>query len=283
MNTDILKTALQKAKTVFRGAKPECAVILGSGWGNITKTFKKKKSLSYNDIPGLGMPGVAGHAGQLVLAEIAGMQVLVFQGRRHWYEGAGWEAVAIPVYLSLDLGATVMILTNAAGGIRNDLKPGTLMVIDDHINAMGSNPLIGNIDPAWGSRFADQTRVYDPKLREMLHQAGRKSGTAISHGVYAATSGPTYETPAEIKALRAMGADAAGMSTVPEAMLASAAGMRVAGISCITNAAAHTSHDKLSHKEVIDIAAKAQPAIRALLTEFLTELAAHVFKSNNNA
>jgi len=283
MNTNILKNALQETRKAFPGSKPKCAVILGSGWGTVTGSFKAKKSLNYSDIPGLGMPGVEGHAGELVLAEFAGMQILVFQGRRHFYEGTGWESVAIPVYLSVSLGATDIILTNAAGGIRDDLKPGTLMIIDDHINAMGSNPLIGNTDTFWGPRFADQTHVYNPELREMLGWAAHRTGITVSHGIYAGTTGPTYETPAEIRALMAMGADAVGMSTVPEAILANAAGMRVAGISCITNAAAHACHDKLSHKEVVDTAAKAQPEIQTLLTEILKDLSTHVFNANSNA
>lgn len=276
MNTDILEKAAHATRSALPGARPICSIILGSGWGGITDSLKTVRTLNYHDIPGLGATGVEGHAGRLVLAECAGMQIIVFQGRRHWYEGAGWEPVAIPVYLSLKLGVSVLLLTNAAGGINKNLSPGNLMVIEDHINAMGSNPLIGNTDSAWGPKFADQTSVYDPLLRKMLAQAGSKTGTSLSHGIYAATSGPVYETPAETMALRSMGADAVGMSTVPEAILANAAGIKVAGISCITNSAAQAGQAKLAHKEVIDTASKALPAIRALVMEFLKELAAKV-------
>lgn len=276
MNTAILKKAFQVVKTTFPKAKPSCTIILGSGWGSITSSFKTRKSLEYRKIPGLGNPSVEGHAGQLLLSDLSGMQALIFQGRRHWYEGDGWEPIAIPVYISLKLGVSFLLLTNAAGGIRKGMKPGDLMIIDDHINAMGNNPLIGNADTIWGPKFADQTQVYDPILRKMLRTAGRRKHIPLTHGIYAATSGPTYETPAETRLLSMTGADAVGMSTVPEATLANAAGLRVAGISCITNTTAHTGNKTLTHKKVIDAVAKAQPVIKVLLTEFLKEVAANV-------
>jgi purine-nucleoside phosphorylase len=209
------------------------------------------------------------------------MELLLFQGRRHWYEGSGWEPVAIPVYLSLKFGISVLILTNAAGGIRKELAPGNLMIIDDHINAMGCNPLIGNSDPVWGPKFADQTNVYDLELRKIFDKAGNKTGIPLSHGIYAATSGPTYETPAEYNALRLIGVDAVGMSTVPEAILGNAAGMRVAGISCITNIALQTAQNTLSHKEIVGVSENAYPVIRVLLAEFLKEVATNVFNITN--
>ncbi|MDD4871022.1 MAG: purine-nucleoside phosphorylase [Kiritimatiellae bacterium] len=282
MNIDILEKAFQKTKTVFPVAKPSCTIILGSGWGNVMDVVNSRQTLNYHDIPGLGMPTVEGHSGRLFISESAGLQILVFQGRRHWFEGSGWEPIAIPVYISQKFGVSMLILTNAAGGINKKIRPGNLMIIDDHINAMGSNPLIGNNDSIWGPRFADQTHVYDPALRKMLDQAGNKTGTPLTHGVYAATSGPTYETPAEYNALRLIGADAVGMSTVPEAILGNAAGMRVAGISCITNTASHTGSGAFSHKKVIDIAANAQPAIRVLLAEFLKEVVTNVFHIQNH-
>jgi len=283
MKADILNKAFQKTRASFPNARPSCAIILGSGWGNVAKALETIKVLNYDRIPGLGNPSVEGHAGQLLLSKFAGMQVLVFQGRRHWYEGAGWEPISIPVYISLKFGISILLLTNAAGGIGKKMKPGNLMIIDDHINAMGGNPLIGNTDTAWGQRFSDQTQIYDPALREMITTAARKEHIPVTHGVYAATSGPTYETPAEITFLQRMGADAVGMSTVPEAMLANAAGLRVAGLSCITNAAAHAGRKPLSHCEVINIAANAQPAIKRLLAGFLKEVAVNVFNLPDQA
>jgi purine-nucleoside phosphorylase len=276
MNNAILNRAFKKARTVFGNARPFCSVILGSGWGNISGAFKTRRVLAYADIPGMGKPGVDGHAGRLVIAEFAGKQVFIFEGRRHWYEGAGWEPVAIPVYISVQFKVPVILLTNAAGGIRRGMEPGDLMVIDDHINAIGSHPLAGNNDPVWGPMFADQSCVYDKRLRALLDKSAAKTGTRVRHGVYLVASGPTYETPAEIRAFRAMGADAVGMSTVPEAMLANAAGMRVAAVSCITNAAAHKGGTSLSHREVVKNAARVRPALTALLTEFLKEVASDV-------
>jgi len=276
MNANILNKAYQAVHSAFPKVKPFCTVILGSGLGNVLDTCRTIKSLSYARIPGLGNPSVEGHTGRLLLNELSGMQILVFQGRRHLYETVGWEPIAIPVYVSLKLGVSLLILTNAAGGIRKTMKPGNLMIIDDHINVMGSNPLMGNNDEIWGPKFADQTHIYDSTFRRMLCSAARKKHIPVTHGIYAATSGPTYETPAEIKALGIMGADAVGMSTVPEAILANSAGISVTGISCITNSTAHSKNKTLSHKDVINSAGKAQPAIRALLTEFLKDVAANV-------
>lgn len=260
-------------RNTFGTPCPACALILGSGWGEVAQSFLIRESLSYADIPHLGLPEVEGHCGCLYLAEFSGLEIFIFQGRRHWYEGAGWEPVAIPIYLSKNFGVSVTILTNAAGGIRDDLKPGDLMVIDDHINAMGVNPLVGNHGPTWGPRFPDQQQVYDACLRKLLDKAGSKIGEKMLHGVYLATSGPMFETPAEIVAFRSMGADAVGMSTVPEAILANAAGMRVAGISCITNLAAGMGSQRLSHKQTVEVAHNVQQKIKALLMEFFAKLA----------
>lgn len=274
----LLKQAARKVREIFPDAKPSCALILGSGWGEVAEALAVKGSVSYADIPCLGLPEVEGHLGRLLLAESAGLDIFIFQGRRHWYEGAGWEPIAVPVYLSRNFDVPVIVLTSAAGGIRQDLKPGDLMVIDDHINAMSVNPLVGCHDPAWGPRFPNQAHVYDLRLRELLDKAGVKIGKKLSHGIYIATSGPLYETPAEIAAFRSIGADAVGMSTVPEAMLAHSAGLRIAGVSCITNLAAGTGRSAPSHEEVVRVAREAQPVMKALLIEFLKEMALHVFK-----
>jgi purine-nucleoside phosphorylase len=248
--------------------------MLGSGWSETLERCEVTASLSYADIPCLGATGVAGHAGFVRAARLGTLNLLVFQGRRHWYEGIGWEPIAFPVFLSRALGASVLVLTNAAGGLRPDLKAGDLMVIRDHINAMGSNPLIGPHDPVWGARFPDLSEVYDHALRKLFDAAAARVGQNLHHGVYLAASGPTYETPAEVRAFQALGADAVGMSTVPEAILARAAGLRVAAISCISNPAAGLGAGPLTHEDVIRTVRQAVPRMQALLAAFFAGLAA---------
>jgi purine-nucleoside phosphorylase len=271
MNTQInpltLDSAVEAVQKLWPDARPECGLILGSGWGQAVADLKGLE-LPYSRIPGFGKPGVVGHAGKLLSATVNGTEVFIFQGRRHWYEGEGWTPVILPLYLLHAFGARVVLLTNAAGGIRNDLKPGSLMAIDDHINMLGSNPLIGPHNPGLGTRFPDQSEVYDKPLREKLLKAG-----ADTTGVYIATSGPTFETPAEIKQYRSMGADAVGMSTVPEAIIANALDMQVAGLSCICNWAAGISPTKLTHEDVNRVAAEAMPRMKSTITAFLEELA----------
>lgn len=262
-----LDSAVEAVRKKWPTAVPQCGLILGSGWGEAVENFDGPE-LPYSDVPGLGSPGVEGHAGRLRIVDIGGMDVLVFQGRRHWYEGEGWTPVILPIYLLHALGARAVLLTNAAGGIRDDLKPGSLMVIEDHINMLGSNPLIGPHNPRMGTRFPDQSEIYDRSLRKKLLHAG-----ADTSGVYIATSGPTFETPAEIELFRSMGADAVGMSTVPEAMIANALGMQVAGLSCICNWAAGISPVKLTHEDVNRTAAEAMPRMKSAMTKFMKELA----------
>jgi len=238
MNMAMLSQGAQAVRTAFPAAKPVAGLILGSGWRAAATSFEMHGRLDYCAIPGLGRPTVAGHDGSLLWGTCSGLETFVFLGRRHWYEGAGWESVALPIYLLKAFGASLVVLTNAAGGIPADLTPGTLMVIDDHINAMGVHPLVAPHDPGWGARFPDLTQVYDADLRRRMARAAERLGQPLAHGVYLATSGPTYETPAEIRAFRLWGADAVGMSTVPEASLAHAAGLRVGALSFIANRAA---------------------------------------------
>jgi purine-nucleoside phosphorylase len=209
-----------------------------------------------------------GHAGKLLSTTINDMEIFIFQGRRHWYEGEGWTPVILPVYLLHALGAETLLLTNAAGGIRDDLGPGSLMAISDHINMLGSNPLIGPHNPNLGTRFPDQSAVYNQNLRQKLLESG-----ADSAGVYIATTGPTFETPAEINQYRSMGADAVGMSTVPEAIVANALGMHVAGLSCVCNWAAGISSTPLTHEDVNEVADATMPKMKSTLTVFLEGLA----------
>jgi purine-nucleoside phosphorylase len=271
MNPQINQLTLDHAVAAVRAAwpdaEPRCGLVLGSGWGDVLDGFGGDK-IPYAQIPGLGETGVAGHAGWLHRIELGGSQILAFQGRRHWYEGEGWTPVILPVYLLHALAADTVLLTNAAGGIRDDLSPGTIMVIEDHINMLGSNPLIGPLNPRLGVRFPDQSEIYTAALRTLLLNAG-----ADTTGTYVATTGPTFETPAEIRFFRAAGADAVGMSTVPEAVLASALGMKVAGLSCICNWAAGISTSRLTHADVTRVASETMPRMKKTVTALLEELA----------
>ncbi len=254
-------------------ARPAWGLVLGSGWGEVARAFEIRDEAPYDRIPGLGATGVQGHAGRLAWAVAAGVETLIFQGRRHGYEGAGWAPVALPVFVLRRLGARGVMLTNAAGGIREGLRAGDLMAVTDHINLMGASPLTGAHDPFWGPRFPDQTHVYDPALVAALERAAAAAGVALSRGVYLAVSGPAYETPAEVRAFGRLGADAVGMSTAPEATLAHAAGLRVAALSCIGNLAAGLSPTPLSHDDVAAAARAALPRMRAVIEAFWKELA----------
>ncbi|MDD5483977.1 MAG: purine-nucleoside phosphorylase [Kiritimatiellae bacterium] len=269
MNSQILAESLKIVRRRFKGGRPACGLILGTGWEAVVELFAVRKKISYELLPALGKTTVAGHAGLLLRAELCGMETLIFQGRRHWYEGLGWEPVALPVYILKKLGAAAVVLTNSAGGIRADFKPGAVMAIRDHINAMGTNPLHGKHDSCWGARFPDQTAVYDPRLRSLLKRAARRHDVRLQEGVYIGVAGPAYETPAEIRAFKTMGADAVGMSTVPEAILANAAGLRVAGLSLIANPAAGLGPGgKLAHEDVRAAGQRAKENIKTLLLEF---------------
>jgi len=251
---------------------PTCGVILGSGWSEAVDRLDKILEIPYEDIPGLGKTGVVGHAGTLTFAQIGNTCAMIFQGRRHFYEGVGWTPVAIPVYLILQAGAPHLLLTNAAGGVRKDLSPGTLMLLSDHINRMPSHPLIGAHDETWGARFPDQSNVYHPALRAKMRDAAAKLDIPIAEGVYLASTGPTYETPAEVRCFQTWGADAVGMSTVPEALLGSAAGLKVVALSCISNFAAGILDQPLTHEEVTETTQAAMPRMEALLKGFLEDL-----------
>lgn len=256
--------AVQAVRRVWPDTAPQLGIVLGSGWGEAVKDFPVKDMLSYEKIPHLGKAGAPGHASRLICAELAETEVFIFQGRRHLYEGEGWMPVVLPVWLLKQFGAGTILLTNASGGIREDLRPGTLMAIEDHINLLGGSPLTGPYNPAFGDRFPDQTDVYSQGLRQALTAAG-----ADAAGVYLATSGPSFETPAEIRAFRSLGADAIGMSTVPEAIFANALGLKVAGLSCVCNRAARRGDEKLTAEDVICTAKKTMPRMRKVLTRFV--------------
>jgi purine-nucleoside phosphorylase len=252
LDRSLMEEAARAVREAFPDLRPKLAVILGSGWTLTASAWQEKGSLPYRRIPGFGMPLVVGHPGILKAFRTPTGDVLVFQGRRHWYEAADWNPIALPIHIARRLGCRAVVLTNAAGGIRDDLAPGQLMIVEDHINALGLNPLVGNAD--WWSNpyFTDLSTVYDADLRAIFHAVACAQGLAPSAGIYAAVSGPSYETPAEVRVLRSMGADAVGMSTVPEAILARAAGLKVAALALICNRAAGLGGQTLTHAEVLE-------------------------------
>jgi len=234
------------------GDGADVAIVLGSGLGDFADQLQDASTIPYTDIPHWPLSGVMGHAGKLVAGTIAGHRVLALAGRVHKYEGHDLEMVTFPMRVLGRLGIPRVILTNAAGGIAPRCSRGALMVIDDHINFMGDNPLVGSNDDRFGLRFPDMTNVYSPRLRAVADAAAAAQGIDLQHGVYVAVLGPSYETPAEIRAFRTLGADAVGMSTVPEAIVARHMGIEVLGISCITNAAAGVFPEPLHHEEVME-------------------------------
>ena len=251
---------------------PDIALVLGSGLSPYASTLINATNISYAEIPHMPQVSIPGHAGTLVVGELKGTPegqrspvIAALAGRVHMYEGHSPEDVVFPIRLLITLGAKVVLLTNAAGGISAALRPGDLAIITDHLNLQGRNPLLGPNDEALGVRFPDMTRVYDLELRALAHAAAERAGTQLREGVYAALSGPMYETPAEIRMLRLLGADLVGMSTVPEAIAARHMGARVLGISCVTNLAAGISPVLLSHKEVEETARAARDRFTAVV------------------
>ena len=266
---------IQRAAAFVRdriGEVPRVAIVLGSGLGDFANTLATPVSLPYASIPGWPVPTVVGHAGRLVVGEARGRRVGVLSGRAHFYEGHPMATVVFATRVMGVLGVRTLILTNAAGGINTSFSQGALMVMDDHLNLMGTNPLIGANDERFGPRFPDMTEVYSKRLRGLADQAAKKIGLAMAHGVYAGLHGPSYETPAEIRHLRTIGADAVGMSTVAEAIVARHMGMEVLGISCITNMAAGVLPQVLDHAEVMETAQRVKGAFIALLEEIVGQL-----------
>lgn len=251
---------------------PDLGILLGSGWGAALASDEVVFRAPYADIPGLGASTVKGHTGEFVLFRRGEKLVAAWCGRRHYYEGAGWEPVVMPVEILRRMGCQTVLLTNASGGINPTLRPGDFVIIRDHINALGVNPLIGRHCPQWGVRFPDMTDVYSRRLSELLHSGANKIGLRAMDGVYAYNAGPCYETPAEIQAYKAQGADVVGMSTVPEAVFAKACGMNVAGLSLVSNMAAGISRRALGHEEVIAAGEAAKPAMASLIGAFIDKL-----------
>lgn len=250
------------------GCRPRIAIILGSGLGQLAERIERATNIPYADIPGFPVSTVAGHAGRLVAGSIESCEVIALSGRFHLYEGHTAAVAGLPVRIAHALGATVLFVSNAAGGIRETLRPGDLMILEDHLNLMWRNPLIGPVVDG-DERFPDMSAPYDAELRAILRDVALDAGIPITEGVYAALLGPCYETPAEVRMLRWMGADAVGMSTVPEVLTARAVGMRVAGVSCITNQAAGMTNQPLSHHEVLEVGVRVQDAFERLVRGFV--------------
>ena len=247
---------------------PQIGIILGSGLGDFAEEFDNIV-IPYEEIPGFEKSHIKGHKGRLVFAEIEGKKVVMMQGRYHFYEGYSMQTITYPVKVMKNLGIATLIITNAAGAVNKDFTPSDLMFITDHINFMGTNPLIGKNDDSLGERFPDMSEIYSKELINSAENIATNLGIKTHRGIYAATTGPSYETPAEINMFRLLGAGAVGMSTVPEAITAKWCGMRVLGISCLTNYAAGVNTTPLSHEEVIRTADKVKDNFKKLLTEII--------------
>jgi purine-nucleoside phosphorylase len=253
--------------------RPTLAVVLGSGFGHATQRLRVEAEVPYAKLPGFPKPGVGGHSGRVIMGWFGEAPVCVLSGRAHFYEGHSLEAVTFPIRVLAELGVRDLLLTNAAGGINRRFRPGDFMGLTDHINWMGANPLRGPL-VAGRERFVDLTRVYDARLAGLIRRAARRVGVELHSGVYLAVSGPSYETPAEIRAFARLGADAVGMSTVPEAIVARQCGLNVAGLSCITNLAAGGGNALLSHADVLAAGERVKAAAAGLLEQFVKLYAA---------
>ena len=253
-------------------SRPTVGMVLGSGLGDFADTLENAVSIPFSDIPNFPIPTVPGHAGALVFGRKQGRDVVILQGRTHYYEGLSQQELTLPIRVLAALGVKTLVLTNACGGVNLSFTPGDLMLICDHINFSGANPLLGaNLD-SFGPRFPDCSNIYTASLRAAIKEKAACAGIGLQEGVYAMYSGPNYETPAEIRMFRILGADVVGMSTVPEALVAAHCGMDVVGISCVTNMAAGVLPQKLSHAEVIEVAAQVHDKFQSLLDIVLTVL-----------
>jgi purine-nucleoside phosphorylase len=253
--------------------QPKIALVLGSGLGSFGDELTDAAKIPYEDIPYFSRSTAIGHAGRLVIGRAAEVPVVAMQGRFHLYEGYTPQQVAFPMRVFSRLGVRAAILTNAAGGINLDYGQGRLVLIRDHINLQGTNPLVGAEDERWGPRFIDMTHAYDSGLREMAREAGKRLGIELLEGVYAGLLGPSYETPAEIRFLRTIGADLVGMSTIPEVIVARQTGIKVIGISCVTNMAAGILDQPISHEEVLETGRRVSGQFKALLREVIPAIA----------
>jgi purine-nucleoside phosphorylase len=271
MLTEKLQNTVSYIKSKYP-FKPTVGVILGSGLGTFVKKMKIEHSFPFIDIPNFVPPTVEGHTGNLIFGSVDNIQVIALQGRIHYYEGHGMETIVLPTRVMAMLGINTLLITNSAGGLDPQMNPGDFMILEDHINLMGANPLTGPNVSELGPRFPDMTEAYDKGLRQKLEIAMKKNSVVFHKGVYCAVSGPTYETPAEVRYLRLIGGSAVGMSTVPEVIAANHLGLKVCAVSCITNKAAGISSQKLSHNEVTDTAKKVESQFSGFVVDFITSL-----------
>jgi purine-nucleoside phosphorylase len=272
--SDYYATVREAADAIISrgGPAPTIGVVLGSGLGDFARTIDRAVSLSYAELPHWPPSSTVGHEGRLVVGNVRGRRVAALSGRAHGYEGHDPKTVTFGVRALGLAGVRTLIVTNAAGGINAKFRSGTVMVFDDHINLTGSNPLAGPNDDRFGPRFPDMTEAYSRRLRELADRTAHTLGIELQHGVYAAFNGPSYETPAEIKYLRSVGADAVGMSTVPETIVARHMGIDVLGLSCITNAAAEPGGPRLDHADVMESTRRMRSEIIALLEGIIGQL-----------
>ncbi|MEL6179427.1 MAG: purine-nucleoside phosphorylase [Myxococcota bacterium] len=266
----------QAAKHILAASscRPWLGLILGSGLGSLADAVEQADRFPYDTIPGFPQTTVEGHAGQLVLGQLEGAPVIVMQGRFHAYEGHPNRVVTFPVRVMRQLGVRLLLVTNSAGGVDTGLEPGDLMLIEDQLNLTGANPLMGSNLSTIGPRFPDMTFAYDPDLRARLLAAAQELGIPLKRGVYAGVLGPSYETPAEVRMIRTLGGSAVGMSTVPEVIVAVHAGLRVAGLSCISNVAAGVTDDPINHDDVGVVAGQATAHLTQLVRRFIASLSA---------
>lgn len=268
-----LEPALAYIRERLAGFEPQTGLTLGSGLGFFADSrLDIEGTIPYAEIPGFPISTVEGHKGQLVFGRVGVRRVICLQGRFHFYEGYSMAELTLPVRVLAALGVGALILTNAAGGIREGMRPGDFMLIRDHLNFMGSNPLIGPLQADMGPRFPDMTEAWDVRLRALAAEHAKASGLSLHEGVYVAVTGPSFETPAEIQAFARLGADAVGMSTVPECLVARACGLRVLGVSCITNLAAGLSGGLLSHTEVFETAMRVREPFANWLAAVISDL-----------
>ncbi len=265
---NVIENGANAIKAHFGGSFPKTVLVLGSGIGRFTERLEEGESLSYADIPGFSPSTVAGHAGKLMVGKVAGKPLALMAGRIHVYEGHPAQSIATLVRILRAVGVERLILTNASGGLSHDMVAGTIMIVDDHINFGGVNPLIGPNDDSVGPRFPDMTDAYDPHLRALLAQAANEAGVPVKRGVYLFCTGPNFETPSEVRLFAQWGANAVGMSTVPECLAARHCGMTVAAVSLVTNLAAGLSTNPLTHEETLLEAQKAYGAMEKLLLRF---------------
>ncbi|MEW9093761.1 MAG: purine-nucleoside phosphorylase [Clostridiaceae bacterium] len=271
MNLEKIMESVEFVKNKVKNI-PEIGIILGSGLGDLAEEVEEKVCVKYEDIPHMPKSTVTGHAGQFVFGKLEGKDVVMMQGRIHFYEGHPMEVLALPIHIMKYMGIEKLIVTNAAGGVNKEFTPGDLMIITDHINFAFTNPLIGKNDEKIGPRFPDVSNAYDKDLVELAESIGNKLNINLKKGVYVMMTGPTYETPAEVNMVRILGGDAVGMSTVPDVLVAKHCGLKVLGISCITNMAAGILDQPLCHSEVIETSNKVKSTFTSLVREIIKNI-----------